>query len=183
MNKLFKFRYPKLVGFGIAIILAYITFSNPLVSSSISHLGELSYFGTFIAGIFYTFGFSSPFSAGFFIDLNPSSIFFSGIIGGLGALIGDIFIFSLIRFSFEDEFKRLRNSKAITRITRLIERSLGHKIRVYLMYAFAGILIASPLPDEAGVTMLAGLTKISAKSLAIVSFLLNTLGIIILMLI
>ena len=49
------------------------------------------------------------------------------------------------------------------------------------MYAFAGILIASPLPDEAGVTMLAGLTKISVKSLALISFILNTLGIIILL--
>jgi len=60
-------------------------------------------------------------------------------------------------------------------------RNVNEKIRIYLMYAFAGILIASPLPDEAGVTMLAGLTKISVKSLALISFILNTLGIIILL--
>ena len=49
------------------------------------------------------------------------------------------------------------------------------------MYAFVGILIASPLPDEIGVIMLAGLTKINFKILAIISFILNTLGILIIL--
>jgi len=92
-----------------------------------------------------------------------------------------LIIFHTIKISFEDEFKKLRNSRPIVRIMNLFERSINEKIKVYLMYAFAGILIASPLPDEAGVTMLAGLTKISAKNLAITSFILNTSGIIVLL--
>lgn len=181
MKKLFRFKYPKIFGLVIVIILAYIIFRNPAVSGFISHLGKLSYFGIFAAGMLFAFGFTAPFSVGFFISLNPSNIWIAGIIGGLGALVSDLIIFSLIKVSFEDEFKRLRNSKTFVRITKLIERSLKEKIRIYLMYAFAGILIASPLPDEAGITMLAGLTKISAKSLALISFILNTLGILILL--
>jgi len=165
----------------LAIILAYIFFGNPSIQNYISHLGALSYAGIFIAGIFFAFGFTAPFSVGFFINLDPSNIWLAGIVGGLGALIADLIIFSTIKISFEDEFKRLRNSNTIVKITKLIEKSFTEKIKVYLMYAFAGILIASPLPDEAGVIMLAGLTKISAKSLALISFILNTLGIIILL--
>jgi len=48
---------------------------------------------------------------------------------------------------------------------------------------YLGILIASPLPDEAGVIMLAGLTKIKSNVFAILSFSLNTAGILILLLI
>jgi len=131
----------------------------------------------------FAFGFTAPFSVGFFISLNPSNIWIAGLIGGLGALVSDLIIFHTIKLSFEDEFKKLRNSRSIVRIMNLFERSVNEKIKVYLMYAFAGILIASPLPDEAGVTMLAGLTKISAKNLAITSFLLNTLGIIVILMI
>ena len=181
IKQLFKFKYPKIMLLILAIILTYFLFRNPFVQTYVSHLGALSYIGIFIAGILFAFGFTAPLSVGFFISLNPSNIWIAGIIGGLGALIADLIIFKTIKISFEDEFKRLRNSKAIVKIKRVIERSFSEKIKVYLMYAFAGILIASPLPDEAGVIMLAGLTKISAKSLALISFILNTFGIIILL--
>ena len=51
------------------------------------------------------------------------------------------------------------------------------------MYAVAGLIIASPLPDEAGIILLAGLTKIKASILAPISLAMNTLGILILLLI
>ena len=173
--------YPKLTALIICIIFAYYLFSNPIVKTYVSHLGSYGYFGVFIAGMLFAFGFTAPFSVGFFISLNPSNIWIAGIIGGLGALVSDLIIFHMIKISFEDEFKKLRNSRPIVRIMNLFERSINETIKVYLMYAFAGILIASPLPDEAGVTMLAGLTKISAKNLAITSFILNTSGIIVLL--
>ena len=181
LNILAGYDYPKLTALVICIILAYFLFSNPSTQTYASHLGSYGYLGVFIAGILFAFGFTAPFSVGFFISLNPANIWIAGIIGGLGALMSDLIIFSTIKVSFEDEFKRLRNSKTFVRITRLIEKSIKEKIRIYLMYVFVGILIASPLPDEAGVTMLAGLTKISAKSLALISFILNTLGIVILL--
>lgn len=181
IKKLFNFKYPKIILLVLAIILAYSLFRNQFIQDFVSHLGALSYVGILIAGILFAFGFTAPFSVGFFINLNPSNIWLAGIVGGFGALIADLIIFKTIKISFEDEFKRLRNSKAIIKIKKLIEKGLAERIKIYLMYAFAGILIASPLPDEAGVIMLAGLTKINAKSLAIISFILNTLGIIILL--
>jgi uncharacterized membrane protein YdjX (TVP38/TMEM64 family) len=45
----------------------------------------------------------------------------------------------------------------------------------------AGFFIASPLPDEIGVSLLAGFTRIEEKKFALVSFALNTLGIIVLL--
>lgn len=175
------FDYPKLTLLVIAIITAYFIFSNPKVDVFVLSLNNLGYLGVFIAGIFFAFGFTAPLSAGFFITLNPENILLAGILGGIGAMISDLLIFKFIRFSFMDEFQRLEHTKTMRKLSNLIEKTLGHKIRIYFMYAFAGILIASPLPDEAGVIMLAGLTKIRAKILALISFILNTLGILILL--
>jgi len=90
-------------------------------------------------------------------------------------------IFSFIRVSFEDEFNKLRKTKLIRSIGKVIEKSLGKKLKAYLMYIFAGFIIASPLPDEIGVIMLAGLTRINARILAVLSFILNTIGILVLL--
>ena len=177
IKKLFKFKYPKIILLIVTIILSYIVFRNPSISDYISHLGNLGYFGVFLGGILFAFGFTAPFSVGLFILLNPTNIWLAGIIGGFGALISDSLIFKFIKISFEDEFNRLKKTKTIKSIGFMIHRSVGETIKVYLMYVFAGILIASPLPDEIGVIMLAGLTKINFNVLAILSFILNTSGI------
>ncbi|MEM2956544.1 MAG: hypothetical protein QW041_03160 [Candidatus Pacearchaeota archaeon] len=167
------FKYPKLSGFVLAVIIAYVMFSNPNVSKFIANLGELGYLGAFIAGIFYTFGFSSPFSAGFFIDLNPSNVVLAGILGGLGAFSGDMFIFRFAKKYFREEFEMLGKNKII--------KSIGKRMSNFVLYIFAAILIASPLPDEAGITMLAGISKIKFYLIASMSIIFNTLGIFILL--
>jgi hypothetical protein len=176
-----KFKYPKLTGFVIAVITAYFIFSSPIVKSFIANLNSLSNIGVFIGGMGYSFGFTSPFSAGFFADLNPPNILIAGLIGGFGALISDMFIFSLTRFSFEDEFKRIRRTKLIRKIGKFSRNLLGKRINSVLAYILAGIFIASPLPDEAGILVLTGLTKIKPNIMAAISFILNTIGILIIL--
>jgi uncharacterized membrane protein YdjX (TVP38/TMEM64 family) len=166
-------KYSKIAVFIAAIILAYIIFSNSSIGNFISNLGGLGYAGAFIAGIFYTLGFTSPFSAGFFIDLNPANIWVMGILGGIGALIGDMLIFGFARMYFKDEFKKLGKEKIFKKLKIRLSNSI--------IYIVAAILIASPLPDEAGITLIAGLTKIRANIFAILGFILNTIGILILL--
>src|SRR3989344_5720598 len=129
MKRLFKFKYPKILGLIVAIVFAYLIFRNPAVSGFVYGLGDYGYLGVFIAGILFAFGFTAPFAVGFFISLNPANIWIAGIIGGLGALMSDLIIFSTIKVSFEDEFKRLRNYKTFVRLTRLIEKGIKEKIR------------------------------------------------------
>lgn len=165
------------------IVLAYFTFDNPRVERFVNDLEDLKYLGIFIAGIFFSFGFTAPFAAGFFITSNPGNVLVAGIVGGCGALIADLIIFNFVRSSFQDEFNRLKKNNALLQSNKWIEKRLGRKVMVYLMYVFAGFLIASPLPDEAGMVMLAGLTKIKTNMVALIGLTLNTLGIILLLLI
>jgi uncharacterized membrane protein YdjX (TVP38/TMEM64 family) len=149
----------------------------------VSSLGDFGYFDIFIAGICFSFGFSTPFAIGFFIISNPSNILLAALIGGLGALVSDLLIFKIIRFSFMDEFKRLKKSRPIVEVDRMLDSHWIHGVKNYLLFVFAGLVIASPLPDELGVSMLAGLTRIKVYLLAIISFIMNSFGIFIMLLI
>lgn len=171
------FKYPKLLLLAVMIFVAYYIFSMDGVVSFLSRFDKYVYFGVFLAGILFSFGFSTPFAIGFFAVLNPSNIFLAAIIGGIGSTLSDIFIFRTIKISFQDEFDNLLREKAVLKLHKLIDSSLTVKIRQYLLYIFAGIVIASPLPDEAGVALLAGTTKINQGVFAAICFALKTFGI------
>src|SRR3989338_4712794 len=177
-----KFKYPKITLLVIFIALAYVLFKIPSISSWINNLEGLSYLGTFIGGMLYSFGFSAPFATGFFIALKPENILLAAILGGIGSLATDLIIFNFVKFSFKDEFNSLSKTKTLKSFNSFFDNHFSLKIKRGLLYFFAGILIASPLPDEAGVTILAGLTSIKQKTLAIISVILNTLGILIILL-
>jgi len=183
MKRLFKFKYPKIFILVIFILFAYILFSSISIASYFSRLGEFGYLAIFLFGMLFPFGFTTPFSVGFFLTLDPNNIFLSGFIAGIGAMISDLFLFKFVKFSFQDEFERFKQEKFTKKLSSAIKHTFGKKLQHYLIYAFAGIIIASPLPNEAGVTMLAGLSHIKERWLAVVSFICNAFGITLLLLI
>ena len=181
MKLLFKFKYHKTILIILAIALSYFIFTNDYISGYLYQIGGFSYFGAFIAGILFAFGFTAPLSAGFFLAYNPSNIFLGAIIGGFGAVISDLLIFIFMRSYLKDELISIEHQKEVYRIRKLISRNFGHKLKTYLVYAFAGILIASPLPDEVAFLILAGVPHIKVRFLAKLVFVLHTLGILLLL--
>lgn len=179
---MFKIRYPKLCALAICVFLAYLLFSHPVGEAFLSQVGLDGYFGAFIAGIFFSFGFTTPFAIGAFIVMSPGNILLAALMGGAGAMVADLIIFKIVKVSFMDEFRQLMRSRTARAISRH-SPSLNRRVKSYLLYAFAGIIIASPLPDEIGVSMLAGLSHIRAVPLAIISFIFNSLGILVMLLI
>lgn len=177
-NFLFRGKYKKLTILLISIIAAYMIFTNSKIQLILP--SEAGFFSIFLAGIIFAFGFLAPFATGFFIALDPSSIITVSLIASLGTLISDMFIFKFIKLSFLDEFIYLRESPIIKEINSIIDKSFLHKIKAYIYYSFIGFMIASPLPDELGVSMLAGMTRIKSWVLAILSYVLHFIGFIIL---
>lgn len=181
MKRLFNYKYPKLTILLISIFFAYYLFSNDSIVGKINHLNGLSYLGVLIAGLFFSFGFTTPFAIGFFLTYEPNNILLTAIIGSFGAFIADISIFKLIKISFMDEFKRLEKDLKIK--NHFHYKFLNSKLRLYLTYFFAGFIIASPLPDELGVTLLSGFTRINIYIFSLISLSMNFLGILIMLLI
>lgn len=155
-------------------------FSNPKMIAFFSNLNNLGYVVIFIAGLLFSFGFTTPFAIGILLNSSHQSLIFAGIIGGFGAMLSDLFIYKVIKISFIDEFNKLKKEKEMKIIRKSFDRFSG-RFKSYLLYILAGLIIASPMPDEIGVSMLAGLAHIKIETLALISFVFNTVGIMILL--
>lgn len=167
-------KYPKFLLFFITVMLSYIIFSNGASLPFRNAIISLGYIGTFLVGIFFAYSYTAaPATALFLILAKEQNLFFAGIIGGLGALAGDLIIFSFVSMSFKDEIHKLAHEKIVV----YLDQKFPYNIKKYLIPVFAGFIIASPLPDELGIALLAITQHISIKIFALLSFALNTAGI------
>ncbi len=172
-RKIFSFRYPKLIFLVLMIISAYYIFSRPFMHNFLNSFKELGNLGILLSGALTAIGFTAPFGIGFLTSIGKEKILFAAIIASIGATIADLIIFKTVKFSFLDEFKKLENTPVIKEIKHLVKKHKHLAINHYLLYIFAGILLATPLPDELGISMLAGLTTIKPIKLSVICFLLH----------
>ncbi len=181
MNKIFhKIKYPKLLVLLLTFALAYLLFSGRDFLPLDDYLMYLGYFGTFLAGMLFTYGFTAaPATAILLILAKEQNIVLAGLIGGFGALIGDLIIFRFVRDSFADEFKKLSKEKFVQNINN----KAPNLLKKYFAPAIAGFIIASPLPDVLGVSLLAASKTISMKTFSVIAYLLNTAGIFVVLMI
>jgi uncharacterized membrane protein YdjX (TVP38/TMEM64 family) len=173
-----KIKYPKLLLLIITLIMAVLVYYEGRNYEPFENfLKSLNYLGTFIGGFFYAYGFTAaPGTAVLLVLSETQNIFISAILGGVGALLSDILIFMFIRSSFTDEITMIKKEKIIKKITKAEKRLFG-RIYKYIFPVFSGFLIASPLPTEIGVSLMAGIKKLSVKKFIIVAYILHTIGI------
>jgi uncharacterized membrane protein YdjX (TVP38/TMEM64 family) len=173
-------KYPKLFMLAGTVLLAYVLFRSESTQASFHGLGEFGYLSAFFGGMLFAFGFGAPFGVAILATIaNDLNIFIGAMLGGLGALLSDYILFKFIRLTFNDEIQRFKDSKAFGLFRGLLVRRIPPKISFYISLGIAGIVIASPLPDEFGVALLAGITTVRERTFAILSFTLNTLGILV----
>ena len=155
----------------VAVILAKTgAFESLIVSAQ-----GLRFVGSFIAGMFFTSVFTTaPATVALGEIARSNSVITVAILGGLGALIGDLIIFRFVKDRASEHFSYLIKISKSERLFSIF------KLRVFRwMIPFLGaLIIASPLPDEIGVAML-GLSKMKSSYFISLSFVLNSAGILI----
>lgn len=176
--------YPKLLCFLIVCVLAYVLFQQGAFAPLIAGLNGHGYVSFFIGGILFSFGFTAPFAVAMFIEAaSQADPYIAAPVAGIGALLSDLCIFGLARLSFSDELHRLRSTALIQRLHSLLHHeSVSEHVRRYLLWSVAGLVIASPLPDEFGVTLLGGVTDINSRTFGMLCYALNTTGILLILL-
>jgi hypothetical protein len=175
-----KIRYPKLSLFIISVILVYFLFSGLTYKPLHDVLIFLGYFGTFFAGLLYPYALTSAAGTGILLVLaKEQNIILAGVIAGIGALISDSILFIFVKHGFSDEIQKLSKKTVIRTVYRWIPDSVG----VHLLVIFACVLIASPLPTEIGIMLLASIKNISVKKFVTLIFVLHACAIFIILLI
>jgi uncharacterized membrane protein YdjX (TVP38/TMEM64 family) len=173
-------KYPKLVLLVIMTFLAYGMFRNEGVQTYFHSLGDMGYLAAFVGGGLFAFGFGAPFGVAMLATIaNDVDILMAAVAGGGGALVTDFLTFKFVRLTFKDEVVKFKGSTAHGLFTAMLRHRVPTKVAFYIVVALAGLAIVSPLPDEFGVALLAGLTTVSERQFAAVAFVLNTIGILI----
>lgn len=173
-EKLF-WNYKNLILLILSIVLAYFMLKSELIKAFILSLGELEYLGAFISGSFFSYGLTTaPAISILYIisrNLHPVDV---AAFGAIGAFLSDFLIFRIVKYNLSGEIKRLAEKvKFHPHINKGYMRILKK-----LSPLIAGIIFASPLPDELAASIL-GSIKASDKEFIILSLVSNFIGILV----
>ena len=178
---LFKIPYPKLLLLIISLYIGRLILTDANNFHFHSIIERLGYAGTFFAGIFLPFGLTfGPAAAVLILAGKNQNFLISSAVACTGALIGSYTIFSVVKLSFETELKKLSSSRLFSKATTFFEKKIPLFVRRYILPVFAGIIVATPLPEELGVALVAASQNISVPIFYLVSFFFSTFGIFIL---
>jgi hypothetical protein len=169
-----RYQYKNLTYVLVGIIFACILFKIEAFHLFLLHLGSWGYVGAFIGGILFVSTFTvATGSIVLLILAEKLSIIEMGLIAGLGGAIGDLIIFHFIRNKgLIDEIKHFFQYLGGDRISHLLQT----KYFTWTLPVMGALIIASPLPDELGVSLM-GISKMKTYQFIILSYMLDTLGI------
>lgn len=150
--------------FGIALVVFVLLV--PGLRSLIFGIAESGPLGAFVTGMLYTSGFTAPLATAMVVDAaQTTSPWTFAILGGLGAMVYDMLIFTFVRRTTSQPF-----------FAKMRQRFLGKPAIAWSLASVGAIIIASPLPDELGSGLL-GLSNLPKKYFLPLSFILNGVGI------
>ncbi len=180
----YTYPYPKISLLFCTFIFAYVLFREGVFDFLPVLLKGQGYLTMFGGGLLFSFGFTTPFAIAIFIEMADTvDPLLGAAIAGVGAMLSDLIIFHFIRFSFMDELHRLSKTSIINWFRRHTHKeSIPEQIRQYIKWSIAGLIIASPLPDELGVTLLSSSADVKGKPFAAFCFTLDAIGIFVLLL-
>lgn len=157
----------------LSLILFLFFADTPFVQRLIHIIGNFGYIGAFIAGMLFVSIFTvAPASVVLFFiadELNPLLV---AVFAGAGAVVGDYFIFKYLKDKVFEEIKPFYMDHGGKPLVKIFKTPYF----AWIVPIVGAFIIASPLPDELGLGML-GMTKIKVKDFILLTFLLNTVGI------
>ena len=159
----------------ISLIVFFYFADTPTVENFISWIGNLGYLGAFLTGIFFVSTFTvTPAAVVLFFLADKLNPFEVALLAGAGAMVGDYLIFRFLKDRVFEELSPLFIKFGGGYISKLFKTPYF----AWLLPIIGAAIIASPLPDEIGIGML-GASKIKNWKFLILSFLLNAIGILI----
>lgn len=173
-----KWAYKNTALLVVSLVIFILLADTPVVHALIRHIGTYGYIGSFITGIFFVSTFTvAPSSLVLFHLAEDYNAILVALTAGAGAVIGDLLIFRLFKDRIFSEFSPLAQRIKKNRLFELFKSPYFG----WLTPVLGAIIIASPFPDEVGIGMM-GLSKIKEWQFMILTYLLNSLGILIIVL-
>lgn len=158
---------------GVSIAAAIIIVETHAVSMVLEYFHTDAAIASFFAGMFFTSVITTAPAIAVLGELGlEGNLFVVAVFGGLGAVLGDYFIFVFVRDRVSEDIAHLMTGKTLARYRALLRRRTFKRVLPFI----GGFIIASPLPDELGLALL-GMSHVRTSKFAIISFTFNALGI------
>lgn len=174
IHRFHRHRHQNLLFVFLGLLIAFSLSTLPQFNNFILHLGKLGYLSAFLAGMLFASTFTV--TVGGLILLALTQVLPLVVIvflGGLGALFADILIFFFVRRQIENEIAPIYEH--FFKHSHL-KKILHTRYFSWTLPVLGVFIIASPLPDELGVSLL-GLSAMNITEFSAISFLSHTLGI------
>lgn len=173
MDQIKSLKYHNLALFFLSIIAAFLLSQFEPFLDFLKHLGNFGYISAFIAGILFVSMFTMATATVILLilaeTLSPIEI---GILAGLGAVVGDVAILRFMKDNLVGEVEVIYKRFGGPHLSKILHT----KYFRWTLPVIGAIIIALPLPDEIGITLV-GLSKIKTYQFLILSFFLNSIGI------
>lgn len=157
----------------LSVLLAVILVRFGVIKNIINVTEGVRIIDSFFAGIFFTSAFTISPASVVLAELSKIMPVFSvAFFGACGAVVGDMILFLFIRDRFAEDISKVIHNYHDKKLTRFFHR----KFFKWLSPLVGALIIASPLPDELGITMM-GVSKIRVSTMVAISFFMNFLGI------
>lgn len=163
----------------LAIVVLSICFAIALVATgALGYLFAVSkiagWLGSFVAGLFFTSIFTTaPAIVALAESARATSVLHTALFGAVGAVLGDLVIFRFIRDHISAHLVALAGHSRGIRRAKYLLRAKAFRWFTFLV---AGLIIASPVPDEVGISLL-GFTRLKTRFFIPLSFTFNFIGI------
>jgi uncharacterized membrane protein YdjX (TVP38/TMEM64 family) len=158
----------------VSIILAIVLVRTGIIGQAIVSLHQFAVLGSFIVGMFFTSVFTTaPAIAALGEMATLHSPMLVALVGAMGAVVGDLLIFKFVRDRFSNDLMSVIKTREPN---QRLEKLIHMKFFRWFMFFIGGLIIASPLPDELGISML-GFSKMKLSQFIPISFTFNFLGI------
>jgi hypothetical protein len=158
---------------GASVLFAVWLGSSGIADRFVGFTGGLHWLESFVAGILFTSAFTTAPAIVLLGNLaQADSALVTAFFGGVGAVVGDLLIFRFVRDALAEDFLALAGHAQGSRIRRIF------RLRIFKWFTpfVAGLIMASPLPDELAM-MLMGFSRTKTRVVILFSLIANTLGI------
>lgn len=158
----------------LSIFISILFVKTGTLESLITSTQEVRFIGSFIAGIFFTSIFTTaPAIVTLGEIAHANSVVLTAFFGGMGAVVGDLIIFRFVRNMLSAHLMELIKHQGVGRRFKVL---LKMKYFRWFTFLVGGLIIASPFPDELGISIL-GFSRLKASWFIVISFIFNFIGI------
>jgi len=163
-------RYKYTIILGLTFLLAWALGKLGVIDTYAAHVAETNQvLYTFLAGAMYSFSFTAGLAVLLFSEMSITQemLFPLALIAAFGGLLADMLIFRFVKDVILHELG--------DHAKKLIARATKTKVAKVSVGVLGAAVIASPFPDEIGLTLM-GVSKIKFWELVVLTYALDTLG-------